>query len=155
MVGLRSGAPKQVKGGNDKNRRNCMRVRTILCALFILVLLGCVTTERFDQTDEPNKIKIFGATVTVTPRGDTTFRIDVSRSRSQGRGIERLRNIGMVRAAEITISSGYAYFRIHESWEYNDVLYYRTIIIRLTNNPDDIDAQEILDRLGPEVGYEQ
>lgn len=135
-----------------------MRVKVIVCTLCIFALLGCMTP--YQQRKKQGIGQSVGG-YTDTALGEKTFRINVSGS--SGTHMERVRDIGIVRAAEITLSSGYDYFRILDSWEFSQVglamgrvpPYYRSIIIRLTTDPDDIDAQWIIDTIGPEVGYEQ
>ena len=151
-----------------------MKFKSILYALLILVLLGCATTtpqptqqtaQPGQTTVKPEKKHLEGCDYWDTRLDENVFRIDVVFNQGLFEYVERasmeiVRNIAVTRAADIALSHDYPCFRILDSWsryvyESTFVAMDRVIIIRLTNDPNDIDAQWILDTLGPTVGYEQ
>ncbi len=125
--------------------------------VFAALLLSCVTTYKPEG---------FGGGYTDLPLGGNRFRIDV---RGNGyTGMQRVRDIAMVRAAELAQSNGYKYFFIVDSGSDKDVrvgsyqgqIYsvrnnYASLLIELTNDQTGLDAERILRELGPEVGYDQ
>ena len=141
--------------------------RFLLLGGFVAIcFLGCVTSY---QPSSPGLI-IPGPGYTEQSLGDLWFEVQVHGTGWTSK--ERMRKIALVRAAELSISLGYAHFSIFleestKEWSvglssYGSGLYpspqsrpLQRLIFQLSNNPEDADAEEILRTLGPEVGYNQ
>ena len=136
-----------------------MKATLILCSVCLAGLVGCMTAfqsagpQGTGQAKESDSSTSRGGKYIEEPLGENTFRIDIIGGAPSD--YDRIRTASLVRAARIALSAGYAYFRILDSWEqwYGQLSfvkeYYRSITIRPTNDPNDIDAQWVVDRLGP------
>jgi len=129
-----------------------MRRRAMI--LFIAVLFAVAelaTAEKlpFDAVCEHIQLK------------ETLFRINLECSNrpfywERDSAPEIVSNIMTVHAAGIVLARGYQYFRILESWSTRGALaasekHRRTMLIRLTNDPNDIEAQWIIDTVAPSL----
>jgi hypothetical protein len=130
-----------------------MRIGGVLCVLAVLGVASCTTTSQSAvaqrETSQPAWVPK-NMSLDDKPLREGIFYIHVYAYV----GPVGARNVSVVRAAEITLGAGYSYFRILDSWGSNyDGTASRYIIVRLTEDPNDMDAQWILDTVGPDVGY--
>lgn len=125
-----------------------------------LLIVSCATSYKPEG---------FGGGYTDMPLGGSRYRIDV-----RGNGLASMKtvqDIAFVRAADLTLRSGYKYFVVLDSGQNVQTKYgtvsgtlvsannhYTTLIIKLLADGDAgvaeaIDAKKILSTLGPSVGY--
>jgi hypothetical protein len=132
-----------------------MRI-TIVSILLCLLLSACTTYK-------PEGV---GGGYTLVPLGQQQYRIDV-RGNSFA-GMQTVRNIAMVKAADTAIHNGFKYFRIIDSGSsvdrklssydgniYSTKNHYFSLIVELTNDEKDINADQTINDLGPSVGYKK
>lgn len=143
------------------------RILVSFFSFFLLVSCITITTEDHDSTtvQEKTQIENHVREITENPLSEDIYSISVqgfNRSVLNGgrTNMHIVRNVSLVRAAEISLSKGYTNFRILDSWENTIVLTdalvgsmnsFRSIVIRLTDDPNDIDAQWIIENIQPAV----
>ena len=129
--------------------------RVLALAAVITVLSSCVTIYK------PEGV---GGGYAVVALGGDRYRIDV---RGTGfTGMQRIRDIAMVKAADIALSKNFGYFKVEDSGSRSEVrvggsggnvyssnIPYFFLVVKLTADANDIDAKQTIDDLGPQVGY--
>jgi len=132
-----------------------MRNRFIVFAIIILIS-SCATTYKKDG---------FGGGYTDMYLGEDQYRIDVRGNEFTSR--QRVKYIALLRAAIITIENEKEYFIIvdsnaEKSTEYSQsssgsisstTNYYFNIVIKISNNDSGINAKNIINEIGPKIGF--
>ena len=127
----------------------------VILVLGLVALAACTTYKPHG----------FGGGYTDFPMGQNKHRIEVRGNGYTSR--ERVQNMALVRAADIALQQGYEHFfvldtqndtkiraaNVHESGLVSTIDNdYVIMIIELTNDPDAVNARQILQQLGPQVG---
>ncbi|WP_020614760.1 CC0125/CC1285 family lipoprotein [Sediminispirochaeta bajacaliforniensis] len=140
-----------------KGEKRChMKILFIVIPAHLFLLLGCVTIYKSEG---------FGGGYTDLPLGQNRYRIEV-----RGNGFtskQRVQDIAMVRAADLSLQNDFEYFYVLDSTSderirranvdsYGNVNTitndYFVMIIEMTHMTDGVSAQEIIDAVGPRVG---